>query len=67
MTTEADIAVGTDHIQTCIASSIAVVQLAFRIQKYFAFAYQVFGELVWDDQVRFDAVWVRMQGCVGQG
>jgi hypothetical protein len=44
-----------------------VVQLAFRIQKYFAFANQVLGELVWDDQVRFDAVWVRVHGCVGQG
>src|SRR5262249_23078914 len=67
LTAEADIAVGTDHIQTCIPSSIAVVQLAPRIQKYFAFAYQVLGELVWDDQVRFDAVWVRVHGCIGQG
>src|SRR6476661_57214 len=59
LTTEADIAVGTDHIQTCIPSSIAVV--------YLAFAYEVLGELVWDDQVRFDAVWVRVHGCIGQG
>jgi putative tryptophan/tyrosine transport system substrate-binding protein len=22
---------------------------------------------VWDDQVRFDAVWVRVHGCIGQG
>jgi hypothetical protein len=66
LTTEADIAVGTDYIQTGIPSSIAVVKLALRIQKYFAFAYQVFGELVWDDQVRFDAIWVRVHGSVGQ-
>ena len=44
-----------------------MVQLAVRIQKYFAFAYQVLGELVWDDQVRFDAVRVRVHGCIGQG
>jgi hypothetical protein len=37
------------------------------IQKYFAFAYQVRGELVWNNQVRFDAVWVRVHGCIGQG
>ncbi len=46
---------------------MAVMQLAPRIQKYFAFAYQVLGELVWDDQVRFDAVGVLMHGCIGQG
>jgi hypothetical protein len=22
---------------------------------------------VWHDQVRFDAVWVRVHGCIGQG
>ena len=65
LTAEADIAVGTDHIQTCTSSSIAVVQLAPRIQKYFAFAYQVLWELVWDDQMRFDAI--RLHGCIGQG
>ena len=44
-----------------------MMQLALRIQKYFAFACQVRGELVWDNQVRFDAVWVRVHGCIGQG
>ena len=67
LTAEADIAVGTHYIQTCIPSSIAVVELAFRIQKYFAFAYQVRRKLVRDDQVRFDAVRVRVHGCIGQG
>ena len=49
LTAEADIAVGTDHIETCTPSPIAVVQLAPRIQKYFAFACQVLWQLVWDD------------------
>jgi len=43
------------------------VTLAPRIQKYFALECQVPGQLVWDDQVRFDAVWVRVHGCIGQG
>ena len=66
LTAEADITVWTDHIQTCTPGAIVVVQLAPGIQKYFAFAYTVLGELVGDDQVRFDAVWVRVNGCVGQ-
>src|SRR5262249_18739440 len=66
LTAEADIAVGTDHIQTCIPSSIAVMKLAPRIQKHFAFAYQVLVELVWDDQVRFHARWVCVHGCIVQ-
>ena len=44
-----------------------MMQLAPRIQEYFAFAGQVLGELVRDDQVRFDAVRVRAHGCIGQG
>jgi len=44
-----------------------MVQLTLWIQKYFAHCYQVLGELVWDDQVRFDAVWVRVHDCIGQG
>ena len=44
-----------------------MVQLAVRIQEYFAFNDQVLGELVWDDEVRFDAVWVRVNGCISQG
>ena len=44
-----------------------MMQLALRIQKYFAFVCQVLGELVWDDQVRFDAVWVRVRDCISQG
>src|SRR4029450_978503 len=67
LTAEADITVGADHIQTGTPRSIVVVYLAPRIQKYFAFAYTVLGELVGDDQVRFDAVWVGVNGCIGQG
>ena len=67
LTAEADIAIGTDHIQTCTASSIAMMQLAPRIQKFLALACQVLGQLVGDDQVRFDAVRVRAHGCIGQG
>ena len=44
-----------------------MMQLAPRIQKYFAFAGQVLGELVRDDQVRFDAAWMRAHSCIGQG
>ena len=60
LTAEADIAVGTDHIQTGTPGAIAMMQLAPRIQEYLAFAGQVLGQLVRDDQVRFDAAgWAR--------
>ena len=44
-----------------------MVQLAVRIQKYVAFDGQILGELVGDDEVRFDEVRVRVTGCISQG
>jgi hypothetical protein len=44
-----------------------MMQLALRIQEYLAFASQVLGELVWDDEVRSDAAGVRAHGRIGQG
>ena len=44
-----------------------MMELAPRIQKYFALACQVLRQLVRDDQVRLDAVRVRAHGCIGQG
>src|SRR5262245_35327824 len=68
---EADVAVGTDHIETGTAGTVAMMQLALGIQEDFAFAGQVpseiDGQLVRDDEMRLDTAGMGAPGGLRQG